>query len=567
MQAARPVNAAASAAVLREGKRDSSSGKVNDEIVSIRRAIGPQGRVLKAKADDAAFQFNSTDIACTNFLASGLDYMSTSAYRLEAPRPRPPPLPLRTQNLNAKSSPSRISASYGSPPPLLYDLPPAITSSPTRSPGVSSPTSPTSRSRSRADMRMTPPLSKRAPTPSRGAPRNDLEEFAERCRAWYYDQDDNAGRLMTQTLATLPPSQRAPFARLQASIRSAYHASVNARRHAEFQARLSATQPGGSLMPHSRADPSGPLAQKERYERLERFVRTWCNVGIPGTTPFFQGLWAVMRLQVIPERLGGAGERRIEWEIDDAVFKEAAVDGTLSRYWPYCSGKDFMFDAIDVLKGVLGFDEVLSSKRPPSAPSSPLSTISRVHSRTQSQPLPSNSSAPLPAQKPPPITSTTTAMPKRARAPSDPFLDTPLVSGSYSSANTTAQLSTSASTIDDPPTPTTPSHVGGDYFSPDASSEPDEYLRTWTAPDLSDPEYLSLLKVFPSFVMRHPLPTFPLPKRRRQSDLEEGEAVEIERKEIRVGTGTMWLGQKTRSPGWQGSWWTRFKLWWKRIFC
>lgn len=129
---------------------------------------------------------------------------------------------------------------------------------------------------------------------------------------------------MTQTLATLPSSHRAPFSRLQASIRSAYHASVNARRNAEFQAHLSATTPGGSLMPHARADPSGTVARKERYERFERFIRTWCIVGMPGTKPFFTALWAVMRLSVLPEHLGGAGGNRIEWELDDAVFKEAA---------------------------------------------------------------------------------------------------------------------------------------------------------------------------------------------------------------------------------------------------
>jgi hypothetical protein len=38
----------------------------------------------------------------------------------------------------------------------------------------------------------------------------------------------------------------------------------------------------------------------------------------------FISLWAIMRLQVIPDKLGGAGKFRIEWEIDDAVFKEAA---------------------------------------------------------------------------------------------------------------------------------------------------------------------------------------------------------------------------------------------------
>lgn len=129
---------------------------------------------------------------------------------------------------------------------------------------------------------------------------------------------------MTQTLATLPSSHRAPFSRLQASIRAAYHASVNARRNAEFQAHLSATIPGGSLMPHARADSFGPVARKERLERFERFIQTWCIMGMPGTKPFFTGLWAVMRLSALPEHLGGAGANRIEWEIDDAVFKEAA---------------------------------------------------------------------------------------------------------------------------------------------------------------------------------------------------------------------------------------------------
>ncbi len=78
----------------------------------------------------------------------------------------------------------------------------------------------------------------------------------------YYQQDDKAGRLMTQTLTTLPASQRAPFSRLQASIRSAYHRSVNARKTAEFRAHLSVTTPGGSLLAHARADPRGKVAQK-----------------------------------------------------------------------------------------------------------------------------------------------------------------------------------------------------------------------------------------------------------------------------------------------------------------
>jgi hypothetical protein len=147
---------------------------------------------------------------------------------------------------------------------------------------------------------------------------------------------------MTQTLATIPSSQRATYSRLQAAIRADYHATMAARRNAEFLARLRAVTPGGSLAAHLRTDPRSSNALKERSTRLASFLSSWCTSGMPGTKPFFEAFWAVMRLQVLSTELGGAGARRIEWEIDDAVFKEAA-------------GKDFMLEAIDVLKGVSTF--------------------------------------------------------------------------------------------------------------------------------------------------------------------------------------------------------------------
>jgi len=353
---------------------------------------------------------------------------------------------------------------------------------------------------------------------------------------------------MTQTLATLPPSQKAPFSRLQASIRSGYHRSVNARRHAEFQAHLSATQPGASLMPHARAHPRGKEAGKERYERLERFMRNWCTMGMPGTTPFFEALWAVMRLQVIPENLGGAGGNLIEWEFDDAVFKEAA-------------GKDFMLEAIDILKGVLAFEEVSSSKSQRSPHSHKLTT---VHSRSVSQPLPSNTT---------PFRASAKINANRARAPSDPFLDTPALSRSL--ASTTTQSSGTATLLglsqaEEPPSPVLnfdddmQSALRGDAAWDDGD---EEYLRVWTSPDLSNPEYLSLLKLFPSFVSRRPLPRFPAATNVRHADIEEGDDEGLEGKQIRFGTGSMWVSSRERSDGWVGDWWTRFVLWWRTIFC
>ncbi|KIK27963.1 hypothetical protein PISMIDRAFT_27801 [Pisolithus microcarpus 441] len=481
--------------------------------------------------------------------------MSGSVYRLETPRARPPPPPLRS--LKASSAPG----SSGNSQALLYDLPSSVASppnSPKAKSDFASPTSPTfsaGRSRGRRGGRPgpTPPPSarNRSSTPL-GVSRSDLEQFAEYCHAWYFDQDEASKRQMTQILTNLKPSQRAPYSRLQASVRSAYHASVNARRHAEFQAHLTATQPGGSLMPHSRANPTSSEAKKERFARLDRFMRTWCTMGMPGTKPFFESLWAIMRLQVLPENLGGAGSYRIRWEFDDAVFKEAA-------------GKDFMLEAIDVLKGVLAFEDV------PSANSrSGFGYQSPSAHAFLSQYSPSGIN----------VSATPTAMStetKRTRAPSDPFLDMPPLSHSAStqSSNTTTPHLPSGNEERAPPV------IFNEQVDEDGEvpmllpplrseldmEESEVHMRTWTAPDLSNPEYLSLLTVFPSFITRRPLPRFPVAKNPRVTDIEEGEDERGEGKEIRFGTGTMWVSSKHRSEGYRGHWWTRFVLWWRGLFC
>ncbi|KAJ7496090.1 hypothetical protein B0H11DRAFT_883840 [Mycena galericulata] len=474
--------------------------------------------------------------------------MSGSSYRLEAPRSRPPPLLVDKSSYNSSASILAGSQQHNSEP-LLYNLPTARSMSPPASPQskansprsprsrLTSPTSPTfGRSRTPVNGRPTPSPSgrNRSATPLGVAP-SELDQFAEYCRAWYFNQDDNSGRLMTQTLANLPSSQRAPYSRLQASIRSAYHRSVNARRTAEFRAHLSATQPGGSLMPHARANPHGNVARKERHERFERFVRSWCTMGMPGPQPFFQALWAMMRLQIVPEGIGGAGRNKIEWEFDDAVLRETG-------------GKDFMVEAIDVLKGVLAFEETPSSTRSSSAVNDfPPEIAPTVHSRTKSQP----------------IQSSVTPQPKRARAPSDPFLDTPALSGSLSSspASGTSALLVTPTTEEAPSPP--PNVDDQQNFFDDAD---EEFLRIWTSPDLPNPEFMDLLRVFPTFITRRALPRFPVVADTPR-DIEEGFDVGGEARVLRFGTGTMRVSSLQRSDGWEGSWWTRFRLWWKQLFC
>ncbi|KAJ7091193.1 hypothetical protein C8R44DRAFT_414820 [Mycena epipterygia] len=480
--------------------------------------------------------------------------MSGSSYRLETPRARPPPLLVDKSSYNSSSS---ILGGQPNSEPLLYDLPAAHSMSPPASPRsratsprsprskLASPTSPTfGRSRTPINGRPTPSPSgrNRSATPLGVAP-SELDQFAEYCRAWYFNQDDNSGRLMTQTLANLPSSQRAPYSRLQASIRSAYHRSVNARRTAEFRAHLSATQPGGSLLPHARANPHGNVAKKERYERFERFVRTWCTMGMPGPQPFFQSLWAIMRLQIVPEGIGGAGRNKIEWEFDDAVLRETG-------------GKDFMTEAIDVLKGVLAFEETPSSKRASNVVNSSYAPdlASTVHSRSKSQPIPSDSAPSKIVQ------------PKRARAPSDPFLDTPALSGSLSSSPSSGTSALVTPTTEEAPPSTNAAFYADDPQSSLAFDDSDEeFLRIWTSPDLTNPEFIDLLKVFPTFITRRALPRFPVTP--APKDIEEGYDVGGEGKLLRFGTGTMWVSSIQRGDGWEGGWWTRICLWWKQVFC
>ena len=462
--------------------------------------------------------------------------------------PRQPPLPL---NFDSSFQPSSVVSTHD-PQTLLYDLPvlPSTTSisPPTSAKQMVSPgfSSFSGRSQRLRNGRQTPPLSRpnRSTTPL-GVTAEELKQFSEYCRSWYYGRDDTSGRLMIQTLATLPPSQRAPFSRLQASIRSAYYRSINARRHAEFQALLSATSPGGSLTPYAQSHPLGSAAQEERYQRMSQFISTWCNVGMPSTKPFFEALWAIMRLQGISEKRGGSRKNRIEWELDDAVFIEAA-------------GKDFMLEAVDFLKGVLGFEETLSSKNPPSAYGHRIgSGLPPLLSGSRSQPLPSH-------QKPFDGASKSQSNRLRATTSSDPLLEPSQTRSVLSSAisSTESFLATSIE-LDGPPSPTA-SHRDNLIFTTQDDmtyddDDDEQYSRVWIFPDLSNFEILKLVDLFPAFVSRLPLPRFPVPQANSSGrvDIEEGDDDGLERRHIQLGTGSICVSSKQRTDARKGRFFTQ----------
>jgi hypothetical protein len=114
-------------------------------------------------------------------------------------------------------------------------------------------------------------------------------------------------------------------------------------------------------------------------------------------------------------------------------------------------------------------------------------------------------------------------------------------------------------------------------------------FRLWVFPaHIADPEAENLLGLFPAFIrggrgdVRFPF----MRPGRGVKDLESGTEpgwdtivlesqvvakvpkldLESEEGVIRHGTGRMWVGLETRTGGWAGGTWYRFRRWWRRLF-
>lgn len=227
---------------------------------------------------------------------------------------------------------------------------------------------------------------------------------------------------------------------------------------------------------------------------------------------------------------------------------------------------------------VLGFEEKLAS-RSSCVRLSDDSTSAQQHARSQSEPLSSMLLAPSSSQKPArPALRTHSA---RSRAPSDPFVDSntgpsssPRSAGAFQESKRNSSIGV--------PTPPTGAEIdalllrtaGGERkYTPSLSSELLDgraQLRTWTIPDLSNPELISLLSVFPPTLTRRALPRFPASNASNKvhlSDLEEGAAQALdEQDDLRVGSGILRKGKRPRSGAWRGNWWERFKIWLRSLF-
>ncbi|KZO98834.1 hypothetical protein CALVIDRAFT_534908 [Calocera viscosa TUFC12733] len=432
----------------------------------------------------------------------------------------PPPAPLRIDKANAaftpRAPPARhlpSSMSNNSGFSHSYSYTPGATNkhhSTSRSPPRSPPPSalPLLSPRTSIGSAHSPPpnmihMPKPPPRQSPQPRAEDLADFEKQCRDFFYQQSHESGQKMNTILSSLPPSQRARFTRIQASIRAQFHSDRTLAIQSAMLALLSSTIPLHSLTPPSRARPHGKAAQKEREEKLSAFLREWGKTmdTLPGVRKFIEGLYSTLRLMSRPENHGGAGGRRVEWELDDAIFMESA-------------GEEFMRDAIIMLKGVLGFSDTL----PTNETNTSVSSLVDI------------------ALPPPPVLG-------RTRSSSDPFTDP-----------STPPLTTS---------PDPSMHLNLQSGRPAGAISRG---RLWVSPaELTNPSIIHLLALFPVHIKRSAgAPRFQLPTAERKRDVEalatsQGDQPEDEW--TALSTGRLRLTSHFRRAGWRGSMMFRFCQW------
>jgi hypothetical protein len=156
----------------------------------------------------------------------------------------------------------------------------------------------------------------------------ELRLFAHHCRPFYFSftsSPDSAAYMSSDAglFASAAKDSVHPLS-LQSSLRSLAHLHHLRIRISSFHTLISFTVASASLSPLVRSDPVSTKARQERQDRPGRFIKTCCTTSTGGVEPFFRGLWAVLRTQSRGDgKRGGAGERRVVWDIDDAVFLES----------------------------------------------------------------------------------------------------------------------------------------------------------------------------------------------------------------------------------------------------
>ncbi|GAA5936739.1 uncharacterized protein JCM15063_001971 [Sporobolomyces koalae] len=431
----------------------------------------------------------------------------------------------------------------------------------------------------------------------------ELVRFAALCRRQYYDNDAGSARKVGELLAKLPPSSVAFYSRAMANVRSEYHRDKEVERRIQVETVLESMMPGSTVkqalgvsledgMGGGVAAMRSSKARQIRRRAFKAFVDANCVKAIPGCHPFFRGLFAALWLQSINSSRGGAGIRRVEWEVDVAVFTEAG------------GGEAWARDAVEALKGILGMSERI--KEPvhtdtfrSSIRSESINLIDAIESEASPSlpslvPVTENENEP-PSKREPPAVPPHRPTLARNRSSSDPFCDP------RDQASDQAPSAEAASSDFIPPdlsvvTASTPFLTASSPASPGLSETPvsspdlpasrparaapavpsalEPQVRIFTVPSyLTNPELRSLCRLFPEFVAT-PARTG---ARFRSSSLSSADRTKAQTEAgvnaggkdgpaAKVGHGDLRIGAMERDTGWSGTWWQRLVEWLKALF-
>ncbi|WRT68009.1 uncharacterized protein IL334_004984 [Kwoniella shivajii] len=434
----------------------------------------------------------------------------------------------------------------------------------------------------------------------------DLKLFAHHCRLFYFSPSppSDSASYISSTLASLSPSHRAAYTRLQSSLRSLAHLHHLRVRISSFHALITSTVSSASLSPSARQDLLSTMSKAERSEQAKHFVSTWCTSKTGGVEPFFRGLWGVLRAQSRGGvARGGGGENRVVWEVDDAVFLESGRPA--SKKAPLHSQEELGFALPAPVRNGDSRSRAISDPF----------TDARPSRRHPAPPPPSRRhphSIPNPLQRAPPDDQRYSSNPESPLLPHSLSVKASLESVQGQSRPPFPLLFSedrvhllSRQSLSE--TINGRSGIGPgvsvDPLIEDDEGEPTEdnvaaeeadlnkpRFRLWSFPaHITDQEAESLLIYFPRFISGKNDIHFPFVRPHRglkafeearwdavavdiveqmEPKLVRVPKVEIEDEEgvVRCGTGRMWVGIEPRRPGWEGSRWYRFIRWWRRLF-
>lgn len=163
-----------------------------------------------------------------------------------------------------------------------------------------------SRRASNSQERPTTPLSataRRFSLPSMA----EQEHFRSLCRSRFYHNDAEAPHTIDVLLRDASPSAQSCYNRILSEVRAQYHEDMAMRKRRAFELVLRET------------DGHCHLSHEERKNKLRFFLAAHVSKEMIGTHPFAKSLYAMFNLQATKASKGGAGEKCLEWTLEEEV--------------------------------------------------------------------------------------------------------------------------------------------------------------------------------------------------------------------------------------------------------